>query len=246
MSKRKSAPKKKRKPRPVRSIEIPFIPSPLDEKIKLIDETADYWIWEKPAGLLVEKSDIFPSLEAYVFQHDKKERKKPFVGVVHRIDRPVSGIVVMAKKKSILKMLNERFREQKVKKTYLAVVQPCPPKLEDNLANWLSKDVKAKMAQIHKKKVEGSQEGILEYSTMQSVEGKCLLEVRPKTGKYHQIRAQLAHIGAPIIGDGKYGSTIMPNEEEIYLHAWKIEFWDPSSGKLKSYETEVPAFSTNL
>ncbi|MCB0661475.1 MAG: RNA pseudouridine synthase [Saprospiraceae bacterium] len=246
MLKRKGDFKKKRGPRPVNTMDVPFIPSPLYDQIRLVDETDDYWVWEKPAGLLVEKSAIFPSLESYVFKKDRAERKKPFVGVVHRIDRPVSGLVIMAKKKSILKMLNERFRDQKINKTYLALVQPCPPKLEDTIENWISKDAKTKMAHIHKKKVEGAAQGILEYSTMQSSEGKCLLEIRPKTGKYHQIRVQLGNLGCPIVGDGKYGSKVRPNEEEIYLHAWKIEFWDPASGKLKSYETAVPAFSTNL
>lgn len=243
MSKRKSNSKKRRNPRPVRSIEIPFIPSPLYEKIKLLDETDDYWIWEKPAGLLVEKSAIFPSLEVYVFEHDKKERKKPYVGVVHRIDRPVSGIVVMAKKKSILKALNEKFREKKVKKTYLALVAPCPDKPSGTLEDWLSKAPLEKKAIIHKKKVEGSYEGILEYGTLETSGKKCLLEINPHTGKYHQIRAQLGNIGSPIVGDGKYGSKVSPNEEEIMLHAWKIEFRDPHTGRLKSFETALPEFS---
>ncbi|MEZ5058055.1 MAG: RNA pseudouridine synthase [Saprospiraceae bacterium] len=224
--------------------ETPFIPSPLYDEIKLVGETDDFWVWHKPAGLLVEKSSIFPSLESFVYRHDSQSRKKPFVGVVHRLDRPVSGCVVMAKKKSILKILNELFRERQVEKTYLALVSPCPPDQKGLVENWLSKDQKEKKALVHKKEVQGSFKAILEYENLGKRDKGCLLEVHPKTGKYHQIRIQLATLGCPIVGDDKYGGLPPMKEETISLHAWKLKFRDPIlKGKMHEFSTHLPGFA---
>ncbi|MEZ4980857.1 MAG: RNA pseudouridine synthase [Saprospiraceae bacterium] len=151
--------------------ETPFIPSPLYDEIKLVGETDDFWVWHKPAGLLVEKSSIFPSLESFVYRHDSQSRKKPFVGVVHRLDRPVSGCVVMAKKKSILKILNELFRERQVEKTYLALVSPCPPDQKGLVENWLSKDQKEKRLWSIKKRYKVPSRPSLNMKTWEKRQG---------------------------------------------------------------------------
>lgn len=159
----------------------------------------------------------------------KKYKKKgeAFLGVVHRLDRPVSGVVLFAKTSKALSRLNLLFREKKIKKTYWAVVKNKPKKNSDTLTHYLLKDPKKNKSRAFMKEEKKALLSQLTYSLIKPLDNFFLLEVNPKTGRHHQIRVQLAKIGCPIKGDVKYGFNRTNKNASIHLHARKIEFVHP-------------------
>jgi 23S rRNA pseudouridine1911/1915/1917 synthase len=166
--------------------------------------------------------------------------KKPYLGVVHRLDRVTSGVLLFAKKKSILVAYNQLFSSRKVQKTYLALVSKKPEKNQDRLENYLLKLGKEKKAKIVATKSKEAKLAQLSYRVIGKNVHGYLLEVRPRTGRFHQIRAQLAHIGLPIVGDAKYGSTKKYLEQSICLHAWKLKLTAPGSQAAIRFEAPLP------
>jgi 23S rRNA pseudouridine1911/1915/1917 synthase len=175
-----------------------------------------------------------------VFNHFSKNKQKPYVGVIHRLDRVTSGVLVFAKKKSVLVEFNELFSSRKVEKTYLAIVKNKPLKDKDNLTNFLVKNTLEKRADIVPSKSKDSQKCMLSYQVLGKNDFGYLLELKPKTGRFHQIRAQLAHIGLPIIGDDKYGSDENYFPLAICLHAWKLIYQVPISNESITFEAPAP------
>ena len=159
---------------------------------------------------------------------------------VHRLDKPVSGALLIAKKRLVLKMLNEQFATREVGKTYLAIVSMPPPQPAAELRHWLLKDDEAKRANISDARTQLSVEVKLSYKTLKEVNGKTLLEIELHTGKYHQIRAQLAHIGSPIVGDDKYGSKDIYTPGALALHAATLTFKHPMDGNMMSVTAPTP------
>jgi len=210
--------------------------------IEILAETAQYIVINKAAGLLVEHSPYYPSVEDQVRQYllTKEPRKEPFVGIVHRLDRAVSGVLLLAKKKSYLKAFNEQFRERKVKKTYLAWVENRPANTEALLSHHLLIDKSEKKSQAFAKAQKGSVEVSLSYKVMDAKDDRYLLEIDLHSGKFHQIRAQLQAIGSPIIGDKKYGSTRDFYVDAIALHACRLEVLEPISGERLVFEAAFP------
>lgn len=164
----------------------------------------------------------------------KAKYNKPgnvFCGVVHRLDRPVGGLVIFAKTSKALARLNEMFRNGEVKKTYWAITRNAPPKQEDTLTHYITsveRNNKSYASPIEKK---GSQKAILSYRHIASSERYHLLEINLMTGRKHQIRVQLSSIGCPIKGDLKYGDKRSNPDGSISLIAHRIEFIHPVSGK---------------
>jgi 23S rRNA pseudouridine1911/1915/1917 synthase len=160
----------------------------------------------------------------------KEKFAKPgavFLGLVHRLDRPVSGVVVLARTTKALQRMNELFRNKETKKVYWAIVKNKPPLPEGTLKHWLLKDEKKNKTTAFKKENPDSQYAELDYRVMASAAGLWLLEVSPLTGRPHQIRVQLSSMGCPIKGDVKYGDTD-PNEDgSICLHAKQLSFQHP-------------------
>ncbi len=150
-----------------------------------------------------------------------------FLGVVHRIDRPVSGAVLFARTSKSLGRLNKMFQEKKVSKTYLAVVRNRPPAEEGELLNYLKKNEKQNKSYVFDKQVKGSKEALLSYRLLNRTDRYYLLEIDLHTGRHHQIRCQLANVGCPIKGDLKYGYPRSNNDGSISLHAWKLMFSHP-------------------
>jgi 23S rRNA pseudouridine1911/1915/1917 synthase len=192
-------------------------------------ETAWYLVVNKPAGLNVERlPQGFPSVEEWVQQYQVQQGvKKPYTGIVHRLDRPVSGALIVAKKKQALKDLNEQFRERKVKKIYLALVEGKPGIEQQELVHWVEKDQKNKKAIAHSRQHREGFQSILRYEVVREYGPTTLLKVEPITGKFHQIRVQLAAMGCPIVGDAKYGAHTPYQTDGIALHAYQIHFTDP-------------------
>ena len=161
----------------------------------------------------------------------KQKYDKPgnvFCGVVHRLDRPVSGLVIFAKTSKALSRLNEMVKRHEVRKTYWAVVKNAPPKPEDTLTDFLMRNEKQNKSYVVREGTSGAKEAILHYRTLgQSSGGYYLLEVDLQTGRHHQIRAQLANMGCPIKGDLKYGFPRSNPDASISLHARALDFVHP-------------------
>jgi len=144
---------------------------------------------------------------------------------IHRLDRPVSGIVLFAKQRSVLKNLSDQFAERKVKKYYHALTEKAPAISEGTLAHWHRKE--KKKAVLYVDEIPFSERASLSYSVTRLTENRFRWNIELHTGKYHQIRAQLAQIGCPILGDILYGSTTPYPENTIALNAWKLSFRHP-------------------
>ena len=164
----------------------------------------------------------------------KEKYNKPgnvFIGVTHRLDRPVSGVVVYAKTSKALSRLNEMFRTHTLTKRYWAIVKNRPPQEEQLLTNYLLRNERINKTFVYDKQVKGSKLSQLSYKIIAQSEKYYLLEIDLMTGRHHQIRAQLAHIGCPIRGDLKYGFERSNKDGGISLHARNIRFIHPVSQK---------------
>lgn len=162
----------------------------------------------------------------------KQKYAKPgnvFLGVVHRLDRPVSGIVVFAKTSKALSRLNNMFRNGEVRKTYWAMVQTAPNMPEATLTNWLMRNEKQNKSYVYNNEMPNAKQAILKYKTIGQTEHYTLLEVNLLTGRHHQIRCQLAAMGCPIKGDLKYGARRSNPDGSISLLSHKVEFIHPVS-----------------
>ncbi|HEX2976412.1 MAG TPA: RluA family pseudouridine synthase [Bacteroidales bacterium] len=150
-----------------------------------------------------------------------------FLGVVHRLDRPVSGVLLFARTSKALERLNEMFRKNEVKKTYLAIIKDRPPEDEETITHFLKKNEQQNKTYVYDNEVKGSKEASLTYRIKARSEKYYMIEVDLHTGRHHQIRAQLAKIGCPIKGDLKYGYPRSNEDGGISLFARKIEFIHP-------------------
>jgi len=150
-----------------------------------------------------------------------------FLGVVHRLDRPTTGIVVFAKTSKALTRLNETFKNRETQKTYWAIVKNAPPKTEDTLVHFLKRNTKNNTSKAHLKEVPASKEAKLSYKTIKKLDNYYALEIDLHTGRHHQIRAQLTAVGCPIKGDLKYGFDRSNPNGGIHLHARKLVLTHP-------------------
>lgn len=169
-------------------------------------------------------------LSDVVKEYIKHKYNKPgnvYLGTVHRLDRPTTGIVMFAKTSKALPRLNKLFLSKEVNKTYWAIVKNKPSKSEDTLIHWLKKNPKNNKSYAYNKEVKDSKKAILHYKTIKTLDNYTLLEINLETGRHHQIRTQLSTIGSPIKGDLKYGFDRSNKNASIHLHARQIEFIHP-------------------
>lgn len=202
----------------------------------------------KPAGVLVQGDQtgdvpLSEGVKAYI----KEKYRKPgevFLGTIHRLDRPVSGLVLFARTSKALERMNELFRDRDVQKTYWAIVGKKPAQVEGKLLHWLVKNELTNTVRAFTKAMPGSQHAELEYKLIGQLEHYSLLEVYPHTGRPHQIRVQLASMGCPIVGDVKYGSPKPNADGSILLHGRALEFMHPV--KKEKMRIEAPAPKTEV
>ncbi|MEL6989628.1 MAG: RNA pseudouridine synthase, partial [Bacteroidota bacterium] len=183
------------------------------------------------------------TLADIVKDYIKIRYKKPgdvFLGVIHRLDRPVSGAIIFARTSKGLSRMNEVFRNKAIKKTYLAICEKRPENFEGTLSNFIYKDQKKNKAFIHQSAKRGAKKAILNYRLLAEVSGRALLEVDLETGRPHQIRAQLAHMGCPIVNDIKYGAAKFGTKGIIYLHCSSMEFIHPVKKEPIKFTAEIP------
>jgi 23S rRNA pseudouridine1911/1915/1917 synthase len=150
-----------------------------------------------------------------------------FLGVVHRLDRPTSGVIVFARTSKALERLNKMLRDKIINKTYWAVIKNHPEKEKNTLINYLKKNPKNNKSSVYIKEITDSKKAILHYNVIKKLDNYSLVEIDLETGRHHQIRAQLSFIGFPIKGDLKYGFNRSNKDGSIHLHARKIEFIHP-------------------
>ncbi len=163
------------------------------------------------------------------------------VYLIHRIDRPVSGVVLFAKTEGALAHLNQQFQERTIEKTYLALVKRPAPKDADHLIHQVAQLSNGNKMIIVEEGTPASQLAEMEYSLLESGQNLDLLKIKPITGRHHQIRVQLAAIGIPIRGDNKYGYKRGNKDRSIQLHAWKLSFQHPISGEREHISAAPPS-----
>lgn len=201
----------------------------------------------KPAGMLVQGDATGDkTLADWVKQYIKDRYNKPgavFLGIIHRLDRPVSGVVIFARTSKALTRMNEAFRDQKVGKVYWAITKGRPVELEGKLVHYLLKDTtknKTKAYLRPSRRAAKAKKSTLTYKTIGVLGDHSLLEVHPKTGRPHQIRVQLAEMGCPIKGDLKYGDTRPNSDASIYLHCNQLNFIHPVKKEKVHIEVGAP------
>lgn len=212
--------------------------------LQILYEDNHIIVVNKRAGDIVQgdKTGDKP-LSDVVKDYIKDKYDKPgnvYLGVVHRLDRPTTGIVLFSKTSKALPRLNKLFAEKKANKTYWALVKNPPPKTEDKLIHWLKKNPKNNKSTAYNKEVDGSKKAILHYKIIKSLDNFYLLEIDLETGRHHQIRCQLSKIGCPIKGDLKYGFDRSNKDASISLHARQLEFIHPVKKEKISITAPLP------
>lgn len=198
----------------------------------------------KPAGVLVQGDETGdPTLcdeVKYYLKQKYHKLGKVWLGVVHRLDRPVSGIVVFGKTSKGAARLSEQIRNHTFKKTYHALVHGTPKQKSGTLVHWLKKDANKNVVTAHKTEVPGSLRAELDYEVVKAGGDKSLLKINLKTGRPHQIRAQMASLACPIVGDVKYGAPDALPDRSLALCATSVEFKLATEDETKKLEIDIP------
>ena len=212
--------------------------------MKVVYEDNHIIIVDKCSGEIVQgdKTGDKP-LSDTVKEYIKEKYNKPgnvFLGVVHRLDRPVSGLVVFAKTSKALSRLNDMFRTGDVHKTYWAVVKRRDIAMEGTLTDWLTRNERQNKSYAHEREVPGAKKAVLKYKVRAVADNYMLIEVMLLTGRHHQIRCQLSHMGCPIKGDLKYGAPRSNPDGSISLLSRRVEFVHPVSKETIVAYADVP------
>ena len=199
----------------------------------------------KPAGILSQEdktgeADMLTILKGYIKVRDNKPGNV-FVGLLHRLDRPVSGLMVFAKTSKCASRISDQIRKRKVTKRYRAVVSGLMDVKEGKLENYILKDEKSNTVRVENGFVPGSKKALLSYRVLDQKDNMSLMEVELETGRSHQIRSQLAHAGHPILGDRKYGKA--DGIKDIALQSFVIGFYHPVSGEYMQFTADLPESS---
>lgn len=215
--------------------------------IRILYEDADVIVCFKPAGTPVQSAsmrvkDMVSILKLYILENRESEAVsgEPYIGVVHRLDQPVQGIVLFAKTKSAAASLSAQMTDSKGKKTaqkqYLAVVWADDVPAGKELTDWLLKDAGTNTSRIVPKGTKGAKESRLQYKALARKGKYCLLNILLLTGRHHQIRVQLSGAGMPIVGDQKYGASVQ--KELLALCAYRLTFFHPRTGKKMEFSVQ--------
>ncbi|MBF0694755.1 MAG: RNA pseudouridine synthase [Flavobacterium sp.] len=214
------------------------------ENLQVLYEDNHIIAVNKRAGDIVQgdKTGDKP-LSDVVKEYIKKKYEKPgevYLGVVHRLDRPTSGIVIFARTSKALTRLNEKFKNRETRKTYWAVVKNKPSENAATLVHYMTRNEKSNLSKAHVKEVPNSKVASLEYAVIAELNNYFALEVELHTGRHHQIRAQLSAIGSPIKGDLKYGFDRSNPDGSIHLHARKLQLSHPVTKQELVIEADPP------
>jgi len=213
---------------------------PLD----IVYEDNHLLVVNKPSGILVQgdrtgDASLVDECKNYI-KHKYNKPGDAYLGLVHRLDRPVSGIVILTKTSKALDRMNEQFRKRMVEKYYWAMTDSAPGDLEGTLTHWLVKDQKKNIVTAFKKMKKDAVKAELDYKVIGRIGSNYLIEIKLITGRFHQIRVQLKSIGCSIIGDIKYGYAKPNQDGSICLHARKVEFIHPVKKEPIILEAALP------
>lgn len=211
---------------------------------QIVFEDNHLFVINKKAGQLVQgdktgDSSLLDLIKEFIKKRDNKPGNV-FIGLVHRIDRPTSGLVIYAKTSKALSRLTQMVKNREIKKIYWAVVPKVEISSQQRLVHYLQKNEKTNKATVFPKATDGAKESILNYEIIKQLDNFQLLEIDLETGRHHQIRAQLSKIGVPIKGDLKYGSPRSNSDGGIHLHARKLVFTHPVTNENIEIIAPVP------
>lgn len=220
------------------------MPKTTKDNIQILFEDNHLIVVNKRPGDLVQgdktgDEPLAETLKVYL----KEKHDKPgnvYLGVVHRLDRPTSGIVLFAKTSKALSRLNKIFAERQSEKTYWAIVKNQPPEPRGRLVHYLKRNPKQNKSYAHEKEVPDSKKAVLGYKVLKHFDNYSLLEIDLETGRHHQIRSQLSAIGCPVKGDLKYGFPRSNPDGGIHLHARKLKLIHPVQKKEMEFIADPP------
>lgn len=216
----------------------------------IIYEDADILVCRKHAGLAVQTKRMGePDMESLLRNYRAEKSEPPYIGVIHRLDQPVEGIMVFAKHPAAAAALNRQMQQDSFGKYYRAVAQGTLPQTEGRLEDTLLKDGRNNTTMVVSEGTRGGKKAVLDYRVLAQQADASLVEIHLHTGRHHQIRVQLAHIGCPLVGDRKYGDACADAEGQqrrntvsekcpLALCAFRLSFRHPVSGKQLIYEVE--------
>jgi 23S rRNA pseudouridine1911/1915/1917 synthase len=207
---------------------------------QIIYEDNHLLVYNKMAGEIVQEDktgdvSILANLQKFIKNRDQKPGNA-FVGVVHRLDRPVSGLLIFAKSSKAQTRLNEMLQKKEIKKVYHAIVKNKPPNNEDELIHYLKRNQQKNKTVVSNANDKDSKWSKLSYKILANSDRYYLLEIQLETGRHHQIRSQLSAIGCPIKGDLKYGAERSNDDGSISLHAYQISFIHPVKKELLTFK----------
>lgn len=213
-------------------------------RVKVIYEDNHLLVVEKPVNVLSQAdesgdADLLAILKGYV----KEKYDKPgevYLGLVHRLDRPVGGVMVFARTSKAAARLSEQIRNREFKKVYLAVVHGIPEEMSGKLQHYLYKDERTNTVKVVNKAFDGAKEAILEYSVIESQGNLSLVRIMLHTGRPHQIRVQFSSIGNPLYGDQKYGAKVNKTGQQIALWSNRITLTHPTKKEEMSFRCNPP------
>ena len=215
-----------------------------DSGIAVIYEDNHLLVVEKPVNMLSQADDTGdPDILSVLKEYIKKRYNKPgnvFLGLVHRLDRPVGGVMVFARTSKAASRLSEQIRTREFEKTYLAVIHGTPSEKKGCLEHYLDKDNASNTVKVVSSSDSGAKKAVLEYRVSDSRSGLSLVEINLKTGRPHQIRVQFSYIGHPLFGDQKYGAQINKPGQQIALWSSRIVFKHPTSKEALCFESRPP------
>lgn len=204
-------------------------------KLNILYEDNHLLVVNKPSGILTQgdKTEDIVITDPYkMYLKDKYEKAgNVFLQPAHRLDRPVSGCIILTRTSKATTRITTAFREDRVRKTYLMISDKKTPAPKGHLVHYLIKDAHHNKVRAHLTPKTNSKEAILDYELLAEASGKCLYAIKPKTGRSHQIRVQMAVAGAPIIGDVKYGGMKHDDHRSILLHCHKMVFDHPTKAE---------------
>lgn len=205
----------------------------------MIYEDDELLVVKKPAGVAVQTARMGQQDMVSLLKNYRAEKgEMPYIGLVHRLDQPVEGVMVFAKTKAAAAELSKQVSEREVDKYYYAVVLGKLPEEKGELLDYLQKDGKSNTSKVVEKNAANAKKAELSYEVVDYMEGKCLIRIKLLTGRHHQIRVQMAHCGCPLYEDEKYGGTKNEGYLPLALCSYKISFFHPITGKKMEFEIE--------
>lgn len=211
--------------------------------LSILYEDEDLLVCRKPAGVAVQTKKLGQAdMESLLKNYRVARGEQPYIGVVHRLDQPVEGVMVFAKTKEAAAALGRQIAAKLADKCYYALVDGAPEKKRGTLVDYLVRDGRTNTSSVAECGTKDAKRAELSYEVIEQKNGRAVLKIRLETGRHHQIRVQLAHAGMPIVGDRKYNfkENIAPSGEGLCLCSYRIGFRHPKSHKNLAFEIDKP------